>query len=168
MKVLFCHGLESGPVGRKSEELRAAGFELLAPDCREKDIAARVAILSEVILQESVPPLVVGSSFGGISGLLATIRVANQGVKVPGLVLLAPALHLPLPKELAGSLKPPVPTILVHGTNDEIIPIEVSRNFAKEHHLELREVIDDHRLAGSLDVMVEVVRLMIEQTSSGA
>ena len=32
VRVLFCHGLESGPLGRKVVGLREAGFAVTAPD----------------------------------------------------------------------------------------------------------------------------------------
>jgi hypothetical protein len=44
----------------------------------------------------------------------------------------------------------PCPTLIIHGTRDEVVPIESSRAYAKEHHLTLVEVDDDHSLAQSV------------------
>ncbi len=170
MALLFCHGLESGPVGAKSAALRGAGFEVIAPDSRGQELDARVRVLAAAIADAEAPPLVVGSSFGGIAGLLAALVAADRGVVVPGLVLLAPALHLPpelLPEALsARSLRPPAPTVIVHGRSDSVIPIEVSRRFAAQHGVPLREVDDDHRLRGSLEFIVTVVAEMVMTTSA--
>jgi pimeloyl-ACP methyl ester carboxylesterase len=166
MTILFAHGLESGPVGRKSQALVDAGYEVLAPDCRGLELARRVELLVEAIMgAEAAPPLLVGSSFGGIAGLVAALVAAERGVIVSGLVLCAPALMLPPPpgtvERLAG---PPAPTILVHGLRDEVIPIEVSRRFAREHGVELREVDDDHGLGhAGLPVILAAVRELHER-----
>lgn len=156
MTILFCHGLESGPFGRKFHALVDAGFDVRSPDCRGRDLAERVVILGDAIL-EGAPSVVVGSSFGGIAGLLAADEAAARGAVVAALVLLAPALHVPLP---AGrSLpRPPAPTVIIHGVADAVVPIAVSRAYAAEHGVRLVEVEDEHPLAGSLSIMVEAVR----------
>ena len=49
MQVLFCHGLESGPWGRKSIALRDAGLEVIAPDGRGQDLApALVSVVANL------------------------------------------------------------------------------------------------------------------------
>ena len=69
-KVVFCHGLETGPVGTKSIALRKAGFDLTTPDFRGMDLAQRVEKL-ESVLERLCNPIVVGSSCGGIAALCA-------------------------------------------------------------------------------------------------
>jgi len=161
MTILFAHGLESGPIGRKSQALADAGYELLAPDCRGLELAARVERLVEAIIAtKASPPLLVGSSFGGIAGLVAALVAEERGVVVSGLVLCAPALMLPPPPGTVERLTlPSARTIVVHGTRDEVIPIEVSRRFAAEHGAELREVDDDHGLGhAGLAVILAAVK----------
>ena len=164
MTILFAHGLESGPVGRKSQALADAGYELLAPDCRGLDLAARVERLVEALVTAKEPPLLVGSSFGGIAGLVAALVAAERGVALRGLLLCAPALMLPPPPGTVERLAlPPARTIIVHGTRDEVIPIEVSRRFAAEHGAELREVDDEHGLGhAGLAVILEAVKELHE------
>jgi pimeloyl-ACP methyl ester carboxylesterase len=161
MTILFAHGLESGPIGRKSQALLDAGYEVIAPDGRGCDLAQRVAGLVAALVAAEHPPLVVGSSFGGIAGLVAALVAAERGVVVPGLVLCAPALMLPPPDGTVEGLWCPAPTIIVHGTRDEVIPIEVSRRFAREHGARLREVDDDHGLgqAGLVAILTAVREL---------
>ena len=76
MSVLFCHGLESSPHGRKVQALRAAGLEVIAPDFQGQNLAARVATLLPV-LREQPDALVVGSSYGGITALCAAKELAG-------------------------------------------------------------------------------------------
>lgn len=163
MAILFAHGLESGPVGRKSQALMDAGYEVLAPDCRGLDLAQRVARIVDALVgawtSRGEAPLLVGSSFGGIAGLVAALVAAERGVTLPGLVLCAPALMLPPPPGTVERLRCPTRTIIVHGTRDEVIPIEHSRGFAREHGAELREVDDDHGLGhAGLPVILAAVR----------
>lgn len=162
MTILFAHGLESGPVGRKSQALVDAGYEVIAPDCRGLDLAQRVARLVDSLIAaqaSGVVPLLVGSSFGGIAGLVAALVATERGVTLPGLVLCAPALMLPPPPETVERLRCPARTIVVHGTRDEVIPLELSRRFAAEHGAALREVDDDHGLGhAGLPVILAAVR----------
>ena len=146
--LLFAHGLESAPIGRKSQALIEAGYEVIAPDRRGRDLAARIAGLLEVLDGLPSPPVLVGSSFGGIAGLVAAIMAGRRGRGVPGLVLCAPALQLPPPPHTVDALERPAPTIIVHGTRDEVIPIALSRAFVREHGGRLIEVDDDHSLGG--------------------
>ena len=167
MRLMFCHGLESGPIGKKSVTLREAGYEVEAPDCRDMDLDARVALISARLLAAPDDvPLVVGSSFGGIAGLAAAIKAAEQGVRVPALVLCAPALL----RVVTGmrDLTPPAPITIVHGRGDDVIPIDVSREYAEAHPgVKLVEVDDDHRLAGAgLDAILAAVKDYVTPPSS--
>lgn len=157
MRLLFAHGLESGPEGRKTVWLREAGHDVQAPDCRGLGLESRIDVLVEAILADDPPRIVVGSSFGGIAGLAAAIVAAQRGVVVPALVLYAPALHLTVPDRFALSLVPPCKTIVVHGVRDEIIPIEVSRVWCRANHVTLVECDDDHSLAASKNEILAAI-----------
>ncbi|MEZ4450942.1 MAG: alpha/beta fold hydrolase [Nannocystaceae bacterium] len=171
MELLFAHGLESGPHGRKYQALVDAGHSVRAPECRGMDLALRVDVLVDAIVairrRGAGDPFVVGSSFGGLAGLLAALIAADRGDPVAGLLLCAPALQLPLPEPLQRSLRPPAPTTILHGRGDEVIPIAHSRAFALEHGSRLVEVDDDHRLAASIPTMLELVREGLAAASAG-
>jgi pimeloyl-ACP methyl ester carboxylesterase len=158
MKVVFCHGLESGPHGRKYQALVAAGFDVVSPDCRNMNLAARVEVIAGLLVYGE-SSVVVGSSYGGLAAVCATLQARASGVRVAGIVLCAPALHwIEAPADLM-RLEPAAPTIIVHGTRAEIGPLITSRTFANgRDDVTLLEVDDDHSLAGSIDVIVEATR----------
>jgi pimeloyl-ACP methyl ester carboxylesterase len=156
-KVLFCHGLESAPQGTKFRALVDAGYDVLAPDCQGLVLLERVDLVRRVVLGYAVPPLLVGSSYGGLTALVVAAELAGRGVMVPGLVLCAPALHLSEPPVDSAPVRVVAPTTIIHGRRDDVVPLAASREFATGHQAELIEVDDDHRLAGSLDVLVSAV-----------
>lgn len=161
--ILFAHGLDTGPVGTKSIALRDAGFAVSAPDCQGKDLASRIEILKRAIADSAEPPVLVGSSFGGIAGLCAVIVAHAEGRTAAGLLLCAPALQVPPPPGFAFPLAPPVPTEIVHGRHDDVIPIELSRDYARRYRVPLHEVDDDHRLAAAgLPVLLQATRRLAD------
>jgi pimeloyl-ACP methyl ester carboxylesterase len=53
----------------------------------------------------------------------------------------------------------PCPTTILHGSRDEVVPIEQSRSYAAAHpQVRLIEVEDDHRLLGSVERIAGEVR----------
>jgi alpha-beta hydrolase superfamily lysophospholipase len=163
--VLFCHGLESGPIGRKSEALRRAGLEVVAPDCRDMALAARLEVVEPALAGVDCP-VVVGSSYGGLVALIAVLRARARDQAIGGLVLCAPALGLREPPADTVRIVPPdVPTVVIHGTGDTVVPIDWSRTFAAVGGVELIEVDDDHRLARSLDIIIAAVRALAGEVS---
>jgi len=158
MSVLFCHGLESSPQGRKVQALRAAGLEVLAPDFQGQDLAARVATLLPV-LRAHPDALVIGSSYGGITALCAGILHARAGGRLRGLLLCAPALGRYEPPADTLELYPPAPTVIVHGRRDSVVPARVSEDFAAAHPQVRLELVDDeHPLNHSLERIVALAR----------
>jgi pimeloyl-ACP methyl ester carboxylesterase len=156
-KVVFCHGLESAPQGKKFRALVEAGYDVVAPDCQGLVLLERVDLVRRVVQGYAEPPLLVGSSYGGLTALVAAAELAGRGIVVPGLVLCAPALDLSEPPVDTTPIRVVAPTTIIHGTRDDVVPISVSREFASRHQVELIEVDDDHRLAESLDVLVSQV-----------
>ncbi len=160
MRILFCHGLESGPHGRKYQALADAGFDVIAPDFQGQKLAARVATLLP-ILGATKEVALVGSSYGGITALCAAILHVEAGGSVHGLLLCAPALGRFEPPADTMRLYPPAPTTILHGRLDTVVPPRVSEDFVAAHpevHLEL--VDDDHRLSASIDRMLALTRAM--------
>jgi pimeloyl-ACP methyl ester carboxylesterase len=87
---------------------------------------------------------IIGSSFGGLMGAVFTCTHPQQ---VRKLILLAPALILP-EFSTAGFSNISTPTVLVHGTLDEIVPPEPVRQLAQQtfNNLNYIEAEDGHRL----------------------
>lgn len=159
--VVFLHGLESAPWGRKSIGLRDAGFDVRAPDGQGCSLAARidaaVTLLEGMDVERTV---LVGSSYGGAAAVVTAARLAEAGRTIAGVVLCAPALYLPEPPLDASPPAPVAPTWLVHGRADDIVPIAWSRRWASEHFAAtLFEVEDGHRLSDSLPTIVRAVEL---------
>ncbi len=141
-RLIFLHGLESNSQGFKSTLLRGLFPGMLTPDF-SGPLAARMAALYP-ILGEEKDWTIIGSSFGGLMGALFTCQSPAQ---VRKLVLLAPALVLP---EFAGAPPDPVevPTVVYHGLQDDVVPLEPTRKLAEQvfRKLEFNVVDDDHRL----------------------
>ncbi|MBV1857869.1 MAG: lysophospholipase [Nannocystaceae bacterium] len=161
MDILFCHGLESAPHGAKYQALADAGLRVLAPDCREQELGERVALLSTLIAEHR-PRIVVGSSYGGIAGLLASLVAREQGHTIDGLLMCAPALALPNPDGLRVTRECPAPTVIIHAPADAICPFSASETFAKEHGARLISVEDDHRLSASLPKIVDEAKRLLK------
>ncbi len=156
--VVFAHGLEGRPDGRKGTALREAGFKLVAPDGRNRSLADRVRGL-EAALRTSSDVVLVGSSYGGLA---AVVVASRQPERLRGLVLLAPALvwsEPPVDDPDALTVPSALPCIVIHGTRDEVIPIQKSRDLARRSpHIQLWERADDHVLRRSLPQLITAVR----------
>ncbi len=149
MKIVFLHGLESGPHGSKYQALKKQFGHILAPDCSGIfDEQERLKIIRRDLAQESSPLLVIGSSMGGLMALLLQQAEAD---KVAGMVLCAPAIHHPAAQHLDYNQLPP--TRVIHGTQDDVVPFEVSQVFGDR----LIAVDDDHRLTKSMDLILQTV-----------
>lgn len=138
LRILFIHGLESGPNGTKSRILRN-NFVSYTPQMNTRDIKSCVRTI-ELAIKLFDPHLIGCSSFG----YCVTSKVVDRGRWKGPLLILAPALHL-TPNT---TLSPDINTVIVHGTKDELIPIEDVRTFAKTGSSKTHfiEVIDDHAL----------------------
>lgn len=158
MTVVFCHGLEGSPQGRKAQALRAAGLDLVAPDFTGMNLAARVAtLMPELAAHDGC--VLVGSSYGGLAALCGAILHTRAGGTIRGLVLCAPALTLHEPPADALDLAPPCPTILIHGLRDELFPAAAIEAWAAVHPRVRLDLVDDaHVLAGSLARIVAAAR----------
>lgn len=164
IRVVFCHGLESGPVGTKSTALLGAGFGVLCPDGRGMRIAERVASARSAVMAFD-PHVIVGSSYGGPVALLLAEHLREGALR--GVLLCAPALGRYEPPMSERALRASHRTVIVHGRRDEVVPAEVSRTMAAEDpNVTLLEVDDDHGLAASLPTVLEQVRALARQTGN--
>jgi pimeloyl-ACP methyl ester carboxylesterase len=152
LRIVFAHGLESGPQGRKTQWLRAAGHEVVAPDGRGASLGDRTTQLA-AILPQHPEALIVGSSFGGLVALLAAARCVRDGHAIAGMLLLAPAIVLPPPPGDVVPCPLPWPTTVLHGMRDEILDPDPVRTWAHAHGARWLECDDDHSLAASHDAI---------------
>ncbi len=140
--LLYIHGSDSSGQTYKAQVIRRVFPTLLSPDFTGS-LEARMTQLRALIASAEGWTLI-GSSLGG---LMAALYAAENPARLRKLVLLAPALTLP---EFAAV--PPasilVPTVIVHGKQDEVVPILATRKRAEPVFTTLTflEVDDDHRL----------------------
>jgi pimeloyl-ACP methyl ester carboxylesterase len=148
--VVFSHGRESGPFGRKITALsgiaQGRGHLVVSLDYRGlDDPEARVEKLCGFLEElAGEPAVLVGSSLGGY-----VAAVAAGLFPAAGLFLMAPALYragyrrreyAPLTRRIE----------VIHGWADDVIPLETSLRFAGLFRATLHVVDSDHRLEGSL------------------
>jgi pimeloyl-ACP methyl ester carboxylesterase len=148
-RILFIHGSDSTGQTYKAEVLRKHFPKLISPDFTGP-LAVRLAQM-ESIIKDQTGWTLIGSSLGG---LMAALFAARHPGQVRKLVLLAPALNL---SEFSRHLPKPVdvPTILVIGKNDDVIPVERVEYLARLifSNLQYLSVDDDHRLHHTTDIL---------------
>ena len=155
--IVFAHGLEGSPQGWKSQRLRGLGLPFSCLDLRGVPLQGRLEQVDEQTRGGGI--LLVGSSYGG---LVAAVLAQRHPERFTGLVLCAPALGLREAPTLAPeTLVAPagIPTVVIHGLRDNVVPIEDSRRYVARSGagVVLHEVDDGHPLRGSLDLLCRVV-----------
>jgi pimeloyl-ACP methyl ester carboxylesterase len=158
VQVVFLHGLETGPHGAKWRALSAVLAGVIAPDCEGvMDIEERLSVVERALAGKG-DLLLVGSSFGGLAAVLFASRHPDR---VRGCVLCAPAVHR---TAAAGVEWLPAETVIIHGRDDEVVPLREVEAFARRFPWARLLVVDDgHRLARSHDVLVDEVTRMIRR-----
>jgi pimeloyl-ACP methyl ester carboxylesterase len=142
-RIIYLHGSESNSQSGKARQFAARFPGMVTPDFTGS-FEERMEQLGS-ILGDKKDWTIIGSSFGGLMGTVYTCKHPEQ---VRKLVLLAPALL----REPFGSyldLEPAsVPTIIVHGTLDDLVPPAPVREIAEKlfHNLQYISVQDGHRL----------------------
>jgi len=148
--ICFSHGKDSGPWGTKiaamAESARRRGFPVESLDYRGlQDPADRVRKLVEYCRTMPHAAALVGSSMGGHVAVAASVKVPTAG-----LFLIAPAFYMPGYESLTRA--PGCARVsIVHGWDDEVVPVENSIRWAREHAAELHLIPGDHRLTARLD-----------------
>lgn len=155
--VVFSHGKESGPWGAKITAMAAVvrdlGFAAVSVDYQGiADPRERVQRLLDAGRAAVGPLILVGSSLGG-----HVAAAAARALGARGLFLLAPAFYMPgfeayTPKD------PGCPTVIVHGWRDDIVPVENSIRWAREHLAALHVLDSDHRLQDRIDDITGLLR----------
>jgi hypothetical protein len=141
-RIIYLHGLESTSQSGKARQFAENFPGMLTPDF-SGSFEERMQQLKP-ILGRKKNWTIIGSSFGGLMG--ATFAL-DHPTQVRKLVLLAPALMLE-PFASRQWIPVSVPTIIVHGTEDDVVPLEVVREIAQKAFtfLTYRIVEDGHRL----------------------
>jgi alpha/beta superfamily hydrolase len=158
--VIISHGLESGPDATKAAALAriagALGWTHERPDYRDLDtlgprgdVKGRILRLgARAHLNTRKPLVLAGSSMGAY----ISAHVSRE-VPVAGLFLLAPPVALDVePRHLKAAM---VPTRIVHGWEDELIPALDVVRWAQRRQDTLVLVPDSHRLAAHVDFCAE-------------
>jgi pimeloyl-ACP methyl ester carboxylesterase len=155
--VVFSHGKESGPWGAKITAMAAVvrdlGLGVESVDYRGMDDPAqRVEKLLTLGREVPGPIALVGSSMGGHVAAAAASRL-----DAAALFLLAPAFYMPgfekyTPQDVA------VPTAIVHGWHDAVVPVDNSMRWAREHRAALHILDSDHRLEDQIGLICILLR----------
>ncbi len=150
-RIIYLHGLESTSQSGKARQFAEQFPGMVTPDFTG-EFEERMTQLKP-ILGRKKNWTIIGSSFGGLMGTVFTCQHPTQ---VRKLILLAPAL-LRDPFGSYLNLEPvSVPTIIIHGTGDNVVPLEPVRELAEKLFTNLQYIVvdDGHRLQkafGELD-----------------
>ena len=148
-----------------AEVARGLDFDVVSVDYRGMDDpAVRVHTLIQTLtgqaaLDSRVPPILVGSSMGGYVSAAAAAKVRPRA-----LFLLAPAFYMAgfeqyTPQDV------PAPTTIVHGWHDDIVPVENSVRWAREHRATLHVLDSNHRLEDQIDAICILLREFLRSHS---
>ena len=159
--VIFSHGQESGPWGTKiqamSDVVKSIGCETDSIDYQGiADPTDRVNKLVAECRDIDDRLVLVGSSMGGH---VATAAAAS--LKAAGLFVLAPAYFMEGYENLTPAA-PDIPICIVHGWDDDIVPVENSIRFAAACKAELHILESDHRLTANIDEINYYLKRFIE------
>ena len=146
--LIYLHGSDSNSNSGKARLFREWFPGMLTPDFIGTFDERMTQLYS--ILSNKIDWTLIGSSYGGLMGTIFTLEHATQ---VRKLILLAPALTLE-PLASRTDLQPvSVPTHLIHGTLDTVVPLEPVRAVAQKLFtgLTIHIVEDDHRLQKSVN-----------------
>ena len=150
-KIIYLHGSESTSQSGKARQFAEKFPGMVTPDFTGS-FEERMKQLKP-ILGRKKNWVIIGSSFGGLMGTVFTCKHPTQ---VRKLILLAPAL---LRDHFAPylDLEPvSVPTVIVHGTEDDVVPLESVRELAEKLFKNLKYIVVDdghrlHKTFGELD-----------------
>ena len=146
-RIIYLHGLDSTSQSGKARQFAQKFPGMITPDFTGS-IEERMQQLYP-ILGDKKDWTIIGSSFGG---LMAGIFTLDHPTQVRKLILLAPALML---EPFASHKLTPVsvPTVIVHGTADDVVPLEPVRKLAEKVFTNLTYyVVDDgHRLTKAFE-----------------
>jgi len=156
MRILYLHGLGSGPNAYKAALLRERGHDVTTPALDNDDFDRSVQQATEALVVAQ-PDVIVGSSRGG------AVAVNLTGHRVP-MVLIAPAWKRP---GWGTASRVPKNTLILHSPDDDVVPIAWSRQLAVESELPesaLIEIGAGHTMTdeAALAALFEAVEILAE------
>lgn len=167
---ILSHGFESGPDATKvtalAEVAARLGFTHERPDYTDLDakreasplgdVAARIGRLRERVREAASrgPVVLAGSSLGAWISARVSLECAPAA-----LFLMAPPVRLDAAHPLEAAR---VPTSIVHGWHDELIPADDVVRWARPRAATLLLVDDGHRLSASVDASARAFAALIE------
>ena len=159
--LIWAHGLWGSPNGSKVTAIRESGIEVVSPDFNDMELKERIDILNELVSKEEV--VLAGSSYGGLA---CAFVAQQQSEQIKGMLLLAPALHLPeSPNDNPEKLIAPnnFPISIIHSVTDEIVPVSASKDYIERsgNNLRLIEVEDSHVLEDSFSLIISELNKLI-------
>lgn len=155
-KIIYLHGSDSSSQSGKARQFAEKFVGMVTPDFTGS-FEERMKQLYGVLGKEK-GWTIIGSSYGG---LMAAVFASENPNQVRKLILLAPAILKnendeyidPIPNEpLQGNRKKlgaiSIPTVIVHGNQDDVVPLEPVRKTAEELFSDVEFIIvdDGHRL----------------------
>lgn len=147
-RLIYVHGSDSNSNSGKARLFREWFPGMLTPDFIGS-FDERMTQL-HTILADKTDWTLIGSSYGG---LMSTLFTLDHEAQVRKLILLAPALTLDPLASLANPQPVSVPTHLIHGTADTVVPLKPVHVIAQKlfTNLTVHIVEDDHRLQKSVN-----------------
>lgn len=147
--IVFSHGKDSEPWGQKilamAEVAKRHGLRVESVDYRGiDDPSVRVQKLLEFCATVPGELILVGSSLGGHVSAAASTKGPTKGM-----FLLAPAFFMPGFEQYT-PIPAACPISIVHGWNDDIVPVENSIRFAQMYKSALHILDSDHRLTANI------------------
>lgn len=167
--VLLWHGMQTdsrAAVAPLAESIAAHGLCVVAADWdSHADDGGRADLLASVEFARDRSPeglILVGWSMGGLAAAGVTLEASRLGVHLLHTICLAGAFTARDPISGGPLTQSPLgagegtPFTLLHGTADDVVPVEVSRDFAARLHdidwpVEVVELATDHgAIAGAV------------------
>jgi len=169
-RVLFIHGLESGPTGLKANVLRQHYKHFSCPHLRSpKNLWKSLTIIIQEV-RSFKPTIIIGSSYGSILLLL----LLQMGIWNGPSIIIACAMQLLAKHRMY--LPPnvnPNNILFIHGINDTLCDITYIRQMTSRHNIELIEYNDTHSLKTictepiSDCTLIQYTTQMIDQSDGG-
>lgn len=163
-KIIYLHGSDSSSQSGKARQFAEKFQGMKTPDFTGS-FEERMSQLYKVLGKEK-GWTIIGSSYGG---LMAAVFASENPKQVKKLVLLAPAILKdengiyidpvigePLQRNRKNLQMISIPTVIVHGNQDDVVPLEPVRKTAEELFSDVEFIVvdDGHRLQkafGELD-----------------